>query len=102
MINRNRRALLLKSALERSKSKCLKKEVIEKSCFPHLPTISPSNDISQQIPPIHENDDMTELLQLASASTEIKSSSSFIKENVPNMLKLSKLAELIEEGKKVA
>jgi len=92
----------LKSALERSKSKCLKKEVtIEKSYFPHLPTISPSNDISKQIPPIHENDDMKELMQLASASTEIKSSSSFIKENVPNMLKLSKLAELIEEGNKV-
>jgi len=44
---------------------------------------------------------MKELMQLASASTEIKSSSSFIKENVPNMLKLSKLAELIEEGNKV-
>jgi hypothetical protein len=80
----------------------LKKEVIEKSCFPHLPTISPSNDISQQIPQIQENDDMSELLPLASASTEIKSSSSFTKENVPNMLTLSKLAELIEEGKRVA
>lgn len=75
--------------------------MVEKTFLPHLTTISLSNDISNQIPPVHENDDMKELLLLASASTEIKPCSSFIKENVPNMLKLSKLAELIEEGKRV-
>ena len=90
--NLKSRALLLKSALERSK--CRKKEVmVERSSqFPSV------NDISNNTPPTNENDDMNELLELASASTNINSFSSAVPDNVSKMLKLSKLAELIEEG----
>jgi hypothetical protein len=92
--NLKSRALLLKSALERSKYR--KKEVmVERSS--QFPTV---NDISNYTPPTNENenDDMNELLELASASTNIKSCSSVVPDNVSKMLKLSKLAELIEEG----
>lgn len=93
---RNRsRAFLLKAALERSK--CSKKKVIgeiksQSSSFDS--PIEPTNHFT----PVDENDeDMKELLQLASASTNEERITAF-KENVPKMLKLSKLAQLIEEG----
>lgn len=57
--------------------------------------------IANYTPPTSENDDMKELLELASASTNTKSCSTVTQENVSKMLKLSKLAELIEEGRRV-
>ncbi|XP_057379935.1 putative ATP-dependent RNA helicase TDRD12 isoform X2 [Daphnia carinata] len=90
------RAFLLKAALERAKSS--KKEATQEAKLqsPSCDTPTHTNNV---VLPVHENDeDIKELLQLASASAQVERTTVF-EENVPKMLKLSKLAQLIEEGR---
>ncbi|XP_032782601.2 putative ATP-dependent RNA helicase TDRD12 isoform X1 [Daphnia magna] len=94
-MNRSR-AFLLKAALERSK--CSKKEATQETKS-QSPSLDNPVDTTNVVSPVHENDeDIKELLQLASASAKVEHTIAS-EENVPKMLKLSKLAQLIEEGR---